>query len=105
MSLVWYGKKKLNPMSIKKPKSTMRLITNRASTVMDKPSPSSMNATSYGVNVAVKSRKAPTSASQYIIRGDRGFKSHGFFWLSLLYDVGKPKRAFSSSSSGFKIAS
>ena len=92
-------------MSVKKPKSTMRLITNRASTVKDVPSPSSMNATSYGVKVAVKSRNVPTSASQYIIRGLRGFKSHGFFWLSLLYDVGKPKRAFSSSSSGFKIVS
>ena len=103
LSLVWYGRKKLNPMSMRNPRSTIRLITNRASTVTVKPSPSPRNATSYGVNVAVKSRNVPTSASQYIIRGLRGFRSHGFFRLRRPNDVGNPRRAFSSSSSAFKI--
>ena len=105
LSLVWYGKKKLNPMSMRNPRSTIRLITNRASMVMDSPSPSSMNATSYGVNVAVNNRNVPTSASQYIIRALRGFRSQGFFWLKRPNEVGNPNRAFSSSSSAFRIFS
>ena len=74
LSAAAYGKKKLKQMSVRNTRSTTRFNTNRASISMFSAS-FSMNATSYGVNVAVNNRHNPTNASQYIIFALRGFNN------------------------------
>ena len=97
-----YGRKKLKHMSTKNPKSTTRLMKNRRfSTTAIESVPPSTNATSYGVQMAVYSKRTPTSASHDVMKLERGFRSRGFFVPTL---TGKPSISRSSSSTVSAVA-